>query len=394
MEGKDFFSGFEALESLTSTITGAPVGGGPGDSIDGDKGEPIVDPSTITGNTNDDSINQDPDGDEPGTDNEPNNEPGDSQDPNQDPNNDQDGGQEPANDPAQEPTQEPQDVSGLGDAEPEMAQYVQEKLYERFGIDINDDTQAFESFDDITEFVLNAIDANSIPEFANEKVAAIDKYVRDGGKLEEFMGAVHRGVDIDTPDMENENYLKSVVMEDLLNQGMTEARAKRRVERMEDSGILVEEAEDALESIKDYRSLQADKLLKDQEKARADREQANMRYIHSVQEQLKNTDEIMGVKLSEKEKKDVYNYIFQPDKDGNTEFQKALSASVENVITVAHLLKNGGKINKVIEKKATSNAAKKLKTKLSNNKKRGKDQSTSQSTSSDTWGLLSRQLRK
>lgn len=344
----------------------------------GDGGEPIVDPSKFLGegDDNDDDDDDDLDGPDNGDDADEDNPPVSKK-----------------KKKAAKTDDEPENI--FGEEEPELAEYMQEQLFERFGLDIDEDTKKFESLDDITDFVYDAIEERSIPEFANPEVAAIDKYVRDGGRLEDYMGAVHTGVNLNEVNIEDENTQKALVREDLKNQGMTDARIKRRIERMEDNGILAEEAEDALEAITEYRERASEKLLQDQESARKAQEKANAKYFRSVQNELKNTNEILGVKFTDKAKRDTYNYIFTPDEDGVTPMNRAMNSSVKSLLETAFFLQNGGKLGQAIEKKAASSAAKKLKDKLANNKKRGRNQTTSSTSDSDDeiWGKLSRQLR-
>ena len=285
--------------------------------------------------------------------------------------------------------------SGFGEIEPEIASYVQEELFNKFGFELDEDTK-FESLEDVVEFVKEVIEENSKPEYSSEEVAAIDKFVKDGGKISDYIKTIHGGIDVDSVDLTNESNQKAVIRENLKNKGYSEARIQKMIDRYEDSGVLAEEAEDALDLVKEYKENTSKKLLEDQEKANKEQKQAQLNYIRSVESTIRDVSEIRGVPITQKEKKELMDYIFKPSADGMTAFQKDYVKSHKNLIESAYFTMKGDGLVKKIQRNSASEAAKSLKMKLAEKGKRAKNQEPGQGAGSDDsiWSLASTMLRQ
>lgn len=75
---------------------------------------------------------------------------------------------------------EAQQVSALFDA-----------IGESFGWnldEIDDDTKPV-TVDGLTAYIRDLVDQNSVPEYADERIQALDEYVKNGGKFEDFYSA-------------------------------------------------------------------------------------------------------------------------------------------------------------------------------------------------------------
>ena len=293
------------------------------------------------------------------------------------------------------PVKSDSEDSGFGEIEPEIASYVQEELFNKFGFELDEDTK-FESLEDVVEFVKEVIEENSKPEYSSEEVAAIDKFVKDGGKISDYIKTIHGGIDVDSIDLTNESNQKAVIRENLKNKGYSEARIQKMIDRYEDSGVLAEEAEDALDLVKEYKENTSKKLLEDQEKANKEQKQAQLNYIRSVESTIRDVSEIRGVPITQKEKKELMDYIFKPSADGMTAFQKDYVKSHKNLIESAYFTMKGDGLVKKIQRNSASEAAKSLKMKLAEKGKRAKNQEPGQGAGSDDsiWSLASTMLRQ
>ena len=293
------------------------------------------------------------------------------------------------------PVKSDSEDSGFGEIEPEIASYVQEELFNKFGFELDEDTK-FESLEDVVEFVKEVIEENSKPEYSSEEVAAIDKFVKDGGKISDYIKTIHGGIDVDSIDLTNESNQKAVIRENLKNKGYSEVRIQKMIDRYEDSGVLAEEAEDALDLVKEYKENTSKKLLEDQEKANKEQKQAQLNYIRSVESTIRDISEIRGVPITQKEKKELMDYIFKPSADGMTAFQKDYVKSHKNLIESAYFTMKGDGLVKKIQRNSASEAAKSLKMKLAEKGKRAKNQEPGQGAGSDDsiWSLASTMLRQ
>jgi len=281
----------------------------------------------------------------------------------------------------------------LEEAEPELAAYLQEKLFEKFGFDA-EEAEEFKSIDDIVKFVGATIEENSAPKYADEELAKMDEFVRNGGSLEEYLVAAHGGVNADTVDLNTASNQKAVIEEHLKSKGYSEIKINRAIERYEDAGTLEEEAYDAKDMLIEHKEQVAEKLLENQRIQKdlvADEQQ---KYMGAVKEEIEAHSEVRGIPLTKKEKNDLFNYIFKPTRTGKTKYQEDYIKSNKNLIESAYFTMKGDSLVKKVQQKAASEAASKLKKKLASKGNRGRNQSGQDGSKvSDIWSTASRQLR-
>lgn len=286
-------------------------------------------------------------------------------------------------------------VFDLGEAEPEIAQLVHEKLTESLGWEMDEDTK-LESVEEVVEYMKSIVEENSVPEYANDELKQLDEFVRDGGDIKNYLENVYGGIDYDNIDIDNESNQKRVIKENLKSKGYSDNRIKRMIDRYEDAGTLAEEAEDALDLLKEYKEEMSQKLLEDQKKQKQTIQKQQQKYMSDVEQTVGSISDIRGIPISEQEKKKLVSYIFKPTSDGMTQYQKDYIKNNKNLIESAYFTMKGDTLVDKVKRKATSDAARNLKKKLAEKGKRTKDQSQGQKNSSVSaiWGLASSQLRK
>ena len=291
--------------------------------------------------------------------------------------------------PSKDGTEEPSD---LGEAEPDIAAYVQEKLFEKFGFELGD--EKFESMEDIVEFVQAVVEENSKPQYPNEELAKMDEYVRNGGDLKTYFEQTSTGVDPDNVDLDSYTEQKRILTEHLKTKGYSDVKIARALERYEDAGVLKEEAEDALEMLEEHQKEMSEKLLEEQKKQKAQLIEQQQKYVESVKDEIEALDNIRGIPLTKREKNELFEYIFKPTQTGRTRYQEDYIKSQKNMIESAFFTMKGDAFVTKVQKKATSEAASRLRKKLANKGARGRNQ-TGQggSTVSDIWSVASSQLR-
>lgn len=293
--------------------------------------------------------------------------------------------------PPKSPKDDDDNISDLGESEGDIAEFLQEKLYEGFGFEMGD--TKFKSVQEVVDFVGKVVESNSAPDFANEETGRIDEYVRNGGDLRQYMDNVYGSVDVENVDIENANDQKALVRENLKMKGYSEARVKRSLERYEDAGTLQEEAEDAKEMLQEYNEGLSEKLLADQEKSNVAIREQQQKYIGDVEQAIDDLENVRGITITKAEKKKLKDYIFKPTRDGQTEYQKDYVKKHNNMIESAFFTMKGDALVEKVQKKASSDAAKRLRKKLANKGNRGKNQNTQGGKDSDIWGSISSQLR-
>jgi hypothetical protein len=272
--------------------------------------------------------------------------------------------------------------------EKEISSYFANEFSKKIGLELEDDVE-IETIDDVLDLLKTVVEENSKPSYANDEVEVFDNFVRQGGDLRNFYDKVYSGrMNIDAIDIKNESDQKSIIKEHLVNQGYSEAKIKRALERYEESGVLEEEAEDALELIKDYNTKNAEKLLREQEKYHTEQQKMKQEFMQDVNTTMKNVSELAGVPITDREKRDLLNYIFVTDREGATSFQKDAQKDVMSLLEVAFFTKNKDRVINKTKKKATSDAYKTLQEKIRMQKgKLGKSGSQIQDDNSDMDSL-------
>jgi len=121
-----------------------------------------------------------------------------------------------------------------------------------------DDKDKPVTVDELTNYLAETVRQNSIPTYADERIQALDEYVKNGGKFEDFYSVQKEALDLDSINLEDENNQKAVVKELLKYDGYTDDQINKRLSRYEDADMLYEESEDALERLKGIRQIQAE----------------------------------------------------------------------------------------------------------------------------------------
>ena len=107
--------------------------------------------------------------------------------------------------------------------------------------------------DQLTDYMKAVVTENSVPQYADDRIQALDEYVKNGGKFEDFYRRQQEALTLDGIDLEDENNQKAVVRELMQRSGYTNEQIDKKIARYEDSDMLYEESEDALERLKQLR---------------------------------------------------------------------------------------------------------------------------------------------
>jgi len=285
----------------------------------------------------------------------------------------------------------------LTEFEPDIAKFFQEKLANEMGWEFDDD-EKFDSVKELVDYMKDVVETASKPAYANEELEKLNEFVLNGGKLEDYYkGSAPGGLNVDLLDATKESDAKLAIQERARIQGYKEDRIKRAIQRYEDSGTLEDEGEEAVEFLKEYKETTKEKLLEDTKNNAIAAKNQQQKFISTVQDNIKGLDAIRGIKISDKDKMDLMDYIFKPDNEGVTKYQRDYMSDVKNLIESAYFTKQGDKLISAAKKTATSDAYKDLHQKLKASKGKrhsgGGNQGTSGSTDSLT-NLLGKTLLK
>jgi len=284
----------------------------------------------------------------------------------------------------------------LGEYEKEVVDFFSDKFSKELGWQFEEDDKP-KTVADLVSLMNTIVEESSKPTFANDDIAKMNQFVTDGGDLKKFYKDTYGSFDPEIVSIESEDIQKKVLKENFTRLGYTPEKAERFITRYEDSGTLQEEAEDALEELKEHTEKQADKLLADQRNVKAEHVKTQQKFYTDVQDNIGKLDSIRGIPIPTKEKKELLEYIFKTEADGMTKYQKDYAKDYKNLIESAYFTMKGDSLIQKVTRKATSQAAKTLQEKLANKGKRTKNSGGniegSQGANLSAWGVVSKQLR-
>lgn len=267
-----------------------------------------------------------------------------------------------------------------------------DSLSEKLGWEDVEEDEKPKTVEDLIDYFNDVIEENSVPRYASEEVEQLDKFVKNGGNLRDYF-SIDSEIDLDDIDLEDESNQKLVLKEFLKEKGFNTKQIEKKLTKYEEAGILEDESQDAAEALKDIRENKKQQLLKDQENAAKLAAQRQQEYFDTVVNEIKGMDNIRGVKIPEKDKQILLEYIFKPTSDGMTKFQKDWSKSVKNLIESAYFTMKGDTLVKAAEVKGQNAAINKFKNSLNRagvSRKTNKQDNTS---TESMWNSFARRLR-
>jgi hypothetical protein len=289
------------------------------------------------------------------------------------------------------------DTSDLGEYEADVVDFFTDKFTEELGWAFEEDEKP-KTIADVIKYMNTVVEESSKPVYANEDIEKLNAFVVNGGNLKDYYKEVYNTVAVEDLDISEESAQKKILTENFSRLGYTKDRINKFISRYEDSGTLQEEAEDALEGLKEFNSKRAEQLLVEQQNQRKEQIKTQQKFIDNVQSSVDKVDSILGIPVSAKEKKELLDYIFKPDADGTTKYQKDYAKDYRNLIESAYFTMKGETLIQKVTQKATSQATKNLQDKLANKGKRTKNSggstASTQSSALAPWETVSRHLRR
>ena len=266
-------------------------------------------------------------------------------------------------------------------------------MAEKMGWELDEEDEVPSTPEELVDYFQSVIEENSVPQYASEEVEALDNFVKNGGNLRDYF-EIDGELDLEEISIEDDEVNQKLVVKEFLKEkGFNAKQIEKKLSKYEDAGLLEDEAEDALEALKEIKEQKKQQLLKDQEnqaKAAAKRQQE---YFNSVVNEIKGMDDIRGIKIPEKDKKALLEYIFKPDAEGKTKFQKDWSKSVKNLIESAYFTMKGDTLVKAAEVKGQNAAINKFKNSLNRTGVSRKTKKQDNTSTESMWNSFARRLR-
>ena len=278
--------------------------------------------------------------------------------------------------PKEEPVQEPanatvdntEDVQEPSDADVHEAQQVGllfDAIGESFGWNMDDIKEEDRplTVDDLTNYVSEVVEQNSVPQYADERIKLLDEYVKNGGKFEDFYGKQQQSLSYDNMDMEDEDNQKAVVSELLRYSGYTDDQIKNKISRYEDADMLEEESADALDRLKQIKQHELEMAQQQQAAYLQQQEEQSKQFYNDCMNQIKSLSSIRGVQIPKEDRAKLADYIFNVDQNGISKFQRDYNNKdnfINNLITTAYITMKGDSFISTAKRDGESSATEKL----------------------------------
>ena len=279
------------------------------------------------------------------------------------------------------------------DDEAEVVTSFFDVLAEKFNWDFEEDEKKPKTFDELVEFMQATVEESSKPEYASEEVEQLDNFVKQGGNLRDYL-TIDAELDLDDIDIEDETNQKLVVKELLKEKGFSAKQIEKKLTKYEDAGLLEDEAEDAIEDLKEIRQQKKEQLLTEQKRQYDAYMQRQQQFYESVVGEIKNLKNIRGINVPEKDKRVLID-ILKPDAEGKTKYQRDYAkGGVKNLIESAYFTMNADKLLDAAKREGNNNAIERFKRSLKTGAVNSKSKQQTQSSNDDPiWLSAARKLR-
>ena len=204
----------------------------------------------------------------------------------------------------------------------------------------------------------------SISELENGKVGEMIEYVRNGGKIEEFLsnGGATNYSDINVEEADEETQ-KRVVAAKLRKEGYDESDIQESIKEYEDTGILLSESKRALKKLASLEAKDAEIKKRQEEDRRKSQAEEKEMVQNSVKQAIHASKTIAGIPVSTKDREEFFNFLYKENKNGDTQYSHILKKDPSAAVKMAYLLYKGfnyAEAGKTDQRKETTNKVKEL----------------------------------
>ena len=249
------------------------------------------------------------------------------------------------------------------------------------------------SVEELIDYIGDVVEQNSKPEYADDRIAQLDAYVRNGGKFEDFYNSQSQVLTYDGLDLEDESNQKAVVRDYMKLQGYNDEQINRKIERYEDNDMLEDEATDALDYLKKVQEQRLQQAQAEQEQIRIANEQRAREFITNLNNGISNLTNIRGIAVPKEDRVALYNYITRVDENGLTQYQKDFNQNmVNNLIESAYFTMKGDALLGTARREGQTSAVSKLRTTLRHQTKNHSSRAAQEEKAPQLWEVASKFL--
>lgn len=302
--------------------------------------------------------------------------------------------EEPKRKPGRPKKEEPIEEPVEDEDDSELVGNFFDAMSEELGWEFEEGDEKPKNVPELINYFKTVIEENSKPDFASEEIEALDAYVKQGGDLRKYL-QIDAELDLEDIDLDEEANQKAVVKMWLKEKGFSSKQIERKISKYEDAGLLEDEAQDAIEDLKEIREQKKEQLLKEQEKAHKQYQEQQRAFYTNVVDEIKGLKNIRGIAIPEKDKKVLIDYILKPDADGRTKYQKDYAkGGVKNLIESAYFTMNADKLLEAAKREGNNKAVERFRNSLKSTSVSSKSKQAQTSSNDESiWFSAARKLR-
>lgn len=288
------------------------------------------------------------------------------------------------------PTQTPPTVEDEGEGV--AVKHFFNALAEEIGWNVSEEDTVPSTVEDLVSYFKDTITENSTPVYASEDVQRIDEFVKNGGQLQDYMKLL---ADTNYKDMDLtvESNQEKVVRDLLTEKGFSKTMIDSKIQKYKDVDILEDEAVEAAELLEGLRTEKQEAMVAMQKEANEKATQQQQAFLDNIVSEIKNLNNIRGIKIPESEKQELLKYMFKLDTDGKSQYQKDYSTNIRNIVESAYFTKNRDRLIDDAKREGNNTAMSNLKKSLrSTGAARGGKAIVSTTNNSDIFSRLAREL--
>lgn len=230
-------------------------------------------------------------------------------------------------------------------------EYLLKKIEEKIETGIE---EYKESFSPEAREIIDAVEAGIPADAILQRNAAIDTY-------ESLTDAEIEG---------NEALQRSLLRNVYQLNGYSKDLIEKKIKRLDDAGVMAEEAKDARDELKEAMIHQKEQMKETQKQEESKKVKAIEEWKANIKTTLDKTDEIIpGLKISDTQKKTVFEGLTKIDAKGKNELRKMIDADPMFDLKVAYIALALKWDFSAFDKKAMTEATKKLRASIESSQK-------------------------
>lgn len=231
-----------------------------------------------------------------------------------------------------------------------------------------------EDFEDSEEGLLKMVDKtvkkgvdaykDSIPESAKKFLDYLEaggdpkNYIEESKNLPNYEG-------LNEDMLGKESVQKALVADWMKMQGYEDDEIQETLKDYEESGLLEKQSKRVHSKLVKKQKEYEESLIENQKKEKEEAIRKHEEYVENVRKTIEEAEDIAGIPISKKAKKEFSDYVTKVDKEGKTKLHQDIEADPDAQLKMAWFMYNKFDFSK-IEKKAKTKVSSKLRESLSN----------------------------